>query len=77
MWNRREKHNYMRYTTFISDGDSSSNNAVRDAERYCPDEHIEKQDSVYRFSKRQTSPLNDLRQITSVPKQTKIEKRCI
>ena len=74
MWNRSEQTNSMRYTTFISDGDSSAYNAVRDAEPYGPDKPIEKQECINHVSKRLTARLNNLKQSTTVPKKTKTGK---
>ena len=59
----------MRYTNFISDGDSSAYYAVRDADPYGPDKPIEKQECVNHVAKRLTSRLNMLKQTTTVPKQ--------
>ena len=64
----------MRYTTFISDGDSSAYNAVRDADPYGPEKPIEKQECVNHVTKRLTSRLNMLKQTITVPKQTKTGK---
>ena len=74
MWNRSVSTNCMRYTTFISDGDSSAYTAVRDECPYGDEKPIEKQECVNHVTKRLTSRLSMLKQTTTTPKETKTGK---
>ena len=74
MWNRSINKNCMRYTTFISDGDSSAYTAVKEAYPYGDERQIEKQECVNHVAKRIKSRLTMLKQTTTVPKQTKSGK---
>ena len=74
VWQRSEIKNCMRYVTFISDGDSSAYNAVRELSPYGEAHKIEKHGCVNHVAKRLTHRLEMIKQTTAVPQQLKSGK---
>jgi hypothetical protein len=65
MWGRSEEKNAMRYTTMISDGDSSSFKALKDEPPYV-DHPVEKEECVNHVAKRMGTRLRKLKKETYV-----------
>ena len=70
MWGRSEDLNDKRYTTFISDGNSSAYNAVSESDPY-PDHEISKVECINHVSKRLVTRLMKLKKETVIEQTTK------